>query len=145
MKIIMNILLMLILLATFSTVIGQEEKKKDDGPKWLVFSQNMVPMKHVSHVNKMSDSIFVPILEELVNEGMLFGFGQLNHAWGDEWNVNYYYIAQDQDSFNKFWKEYVNRVRDKHPGSFGEAIKYYTAHKDNMYSIQNMYFAPPKK
>ena len=143
MKTVMNILLMLILLATFSTVIGQEEKK-DDGPKWLVFSQNMVPMKYVSNVNKMSDSIFVPILEELANEGLLFSFGQLNHAWGDEWNVNFYYITQDQDSFNKFWKEYIKRVRAKHPNSFQDIIKYFTAHKDNMYSIQNMYDAPPK-
>ena len=144
MKTVMNILLMLILLATFSTVIGQEEKK-DDGPKWLVFSQNMVPMKYVSNVNKMSDSIFVPILKELANEGLLFSFGQLNHAWGDEWNVNFYYITQDQDSFNKFWKEYIKRIRDKHPNSFQDIIKYFTAHKDNMYSIQNMYDAPPKK
>ena len=99
----------------------------------------MVKMTDVSKINKMVDSVFAPILNALADEGKIFGWGQLNHNWGDEWNLNFYYLAKDMDSFYDFWEEYIKTVSEKHPDAFGSTVKYFQAHIDNIYSIQQMY------
>ena len=108
----------------------------------LICSFNQVQMADVGKVNKMVDSIFTPILKELVDEKMIYSFGQFNHNWGDEWNVNFWYTAKDMASFDKFWDEYVKRVRERHPNAFGGVTKYFQAHKDNIYYIRNQYSGP---
>jgi len=118
---------------------------QDNDQQILVVSQNMVSMSDVGKVNKLGDSIFVPVLKELVDEGYILSFGQFNHNWGDEWNVNYWYVAKDMSSFDTFWNEYVSRVSERHPGAFGSTVKYFQAHKDNIYTIRNQYPVPPKK
>jgi hypothetical protein len=113
--------------------------QESDGPSILVFSQNMVKMSDMGKVQKMMDSLFVPILNSMVDEGKINAWGQLNHAWGDEWNFNLWYMAKDMSSFEKFWSEYVDRVRTKHPDAFGKVVSMFQAHKDNMYSIVHNY------
>ena len=105
----------------------------------LICSFNQVQMADVGKVNKMVDSVFTPILKELVDEGMIYEFGQFNHSWGDEWNVNFWYIAKDMGSFDKFWDEYVSRVRKRHPDAFSSTVKCFQAHKDNIYTIRGQY------
>ena len=111
----------------------------------LITSFNMVPMADMGKVNKMVDSIFTPILKELVDEGFIYSFGQFTHSWGDEWNLNFWYTAKDMTSFDKFWDEYVSRVNKRHPGAFTATVKYFQAHKDNIYTIRGQYPVPPKK
>ncbi len=111
----------------------------------LIVSFNMVSMGDVAKVNKMADSVFAPILRELVDEGMIYSFGNFSHNWGDEWNVNTWYTAKDMASFDKFWDEYVSRIGKRHPGAWASTVKYFQAHKDNIYTIRNQYPAPPSK
>lgn len=139
MKTFFGTTLIVLMFIASANLFGQESEQ----PTWLVVSQNMVPLSKVETVNKMIDSVSVPILNELVDEGMLSGWGQFNHAWGDEWNVNFWYVAQSQSAFVVFWDEFVNRVRERHPGAFGEIVQYFQAHKDNMYVIRNQYQAMP--
>ncbi|MFV1977208.1 MAG: hypothetical protein ACC651_15815 [Candidatus Scalindua sp.] len=108
----------------------------------LVTSLNIVNLADVGAVNKLVDSLITPVLKELVDEGMLFSFGQFNHSWGDEWNVNFWYTVKDMTAFDKFWKEYVSRMMTRHPGAFGTIVKYFNAHKDNIYTIRQQYPEP---
>jgi len=137
MKKISYLIIAFIVIST--SLVFSQESKENQKPGILVFSQNMVPMSDVSKVNKMVDSVFAPILNGLADEGKIFGWGQLNHNWGDEWNLNFYYIAKDMDSFHDFWSEYVKTVSEKHPGTFGNTVKYFQAHKDNIYGIRHIY------
>lgn len=109
----------------------------------LITSFNMVPMADMGKVNKMVDSVFTPILKELVDEGFIYSFGQFTHTWGDEWNLNFWYTAKDMGTFDKFWDEYVSRVNKRHPGAFAATVKYFQAHKDNIYTIRGQYPSPP--
>ena len=108
----------------------------------LIVSFNMVPMSDVGKVNKIVDSVFTPVLKELVDEGFIYSFGFFSHTWGDEWNSNVWYTAKDMSSFDKFWDEYVNRINKRHPGAFGATVKYFQAHKDNIYTIRGQYPTP---
>jgi hypothetical protein len=125
--------------------INENNYGQSDEQPLLVVSSNQVAMVDVAKVNKMVDSVFMPILKELVDEGFIFSFGNFNHAWGDEWNINTWYVAKDMASFEKFWDEYVSRASKRHPGAFAATTKYFQAHKDNIYSIRNQYPAPPQQ
>lgn len=125
--------------------LGGNTSAQDNEQPLLVVSSNMVPMADMGKVNKMVDSVFTPILKELVDEGFISSFGHFTHAWGDEWNSNFWYIAKDMASFEKFWDEYVSRARKRHPDALGAVTKYFQAHKDNIYSIRNQYPAPPQQ
>ncbi len=127
--------LLIVLVFGAVEVFGQDSDKSTI----LVFSQNQVKMSDVGKVNKMVDSVFSPILNTLVDEGKLSGWGQLNHAWGDEWNLNFWYSAKDIETFHKFWDEYVKRVSEKHPDAFGNTVGYFQAHKDNIYTERKSY------
>lgn len=140
MKKLMNTFLLTIAILFFSVQSGFAQ----DNPL-LVTSFNKVKLGDMGKVNKQFDSLFAPILRELVDEGMIFSFGQFNHAWGDEWNMNVWYTAKDMASFSEFWDEYVKRVSDRHPGAWGSMVKYNQAHKDNMYTIRSQYPEPPEE
>ncbi|MCX8105003.1 MAG: hypothetical protein N3D80_03910 [Ignavibacterium album] len=105
----------------------------------LITSFNMVSLSDMGKVNKMLDSVFAPILNKLVDDGFLISWGQFTHLWGDEWNFNFYYIAKDLESFDKFWNEYVTRVSKKFPDAFPNTAKYFQAHKDNIYTLRTRY------
>lgn len=129
--------LLLFLPFIYSPVLAQDTEKSVE-PEFFVMSYNKVQMGEVSKVNALFDSITVPILDELKSEGRLLGFGQLNHFWGDEWNVNVYYITEDHASFVSFWEEFTKRIGERYPGAFSKIASYFQAHKDNMYYIRHM-------
>jgi uncharacterized short protein YbdD (DUF466 family) len=125
--------------------LGEKSFAQSNDQPLLIVSFNMVPMSDVGKVNKMVDSVFTPVLKELVDEGFIFSFGFFSHTWGDEWNSNVWYTAKDMSSFDKFWDEYVSRMNKRHPGAFAATTKYFQAHKDNIYTIRNQYPIAPQK
>jgi len=135
--------LAVILCAFFVLLSAHSISAQDEGPGTLVFSQNMVEMKDMGKVNKIIDSLTAPIWEEIMNEGLLFGWGQLNHEWGDEWNCNFYYIAKDKESFFAAWNEFVKRMGERHPDAWKKLIPSFKAHKDNIYYFQQWHNAEP--
>ncbi|MGE5811233.1 MAG: hypothetical protein ACM339_07000 [Ignavibacteria bacterium] len=139
MKLLSKFLLIIVMLL----FIAENNFAQNNEQPVLVVSFNMVSMADVGKVNKMSDSVFAPILKELVDEGMIYSFGNFSHSWGDEWNVNYWYTAKDMAAFDKFWDEFVNRTGKRHPDAWSSTVKYFQAHKDNIYTIRNQYPAPP--
>ncbi len=138
MKTLTALLCVILVLLSAHTISTQVE-----GPGTLVFSQNMVAMKDMGKVNKIIDSLTKPIWEEIMNEGMIYGWGQLNHEWGDEWNCNFYYVTKDKEAFFAAWDEFVNRMGTRHPDAWRELIPAFQAHKDNIYYFQQWHNAQP--
>jgi len=136
MKRIVGFIFALTILFAVNFSVAQETENTPTKPGWFVMSQNMVSLSDVSELNVLSDSLFVPILSELVDEGKLLSYGLLDHAWGDEWNYNVYYVTKDHAAFIEFFNEYVKRVTEKHPDALPKVISLIKAHKDNMYSIR---------
>jgi hypothetical protein len=137
--------LTIILCAFFFLISVQSIFAQDEKPGTLVFSQNMVAMKDLGKVNKIVDSLTSPIWQEIMDEGMLMGWGQLNHEWGDEYNCNFYYVAKDKESFFTAWDEFVKRMSQRHPDAWSEMIPAFQAHKDNIYFFQQWHNAEPSE
>lgn len=110
----------------------------------LVVSYQKVKLSDIETVNKMFNEKFAPILNTMVDDKFIHSWGLFNHSWGDDWNVNVWYIADDMSSFEKFWKEYRKRMNEKDPDAFKNLVGYIQDHKDNIYSIQNQYPVPPR-
>jgi hypothetical protein len=131
-----------ILLLGFTIVTSQSFAQEAENPL-LVVSFQKIKMADVGTVNKMINEKFAPILNSLVDDKMLLGWGLFNHTWGDEWNVNVWYTVKDMASFDKFWEEYMNRLSEKQPDAWKEMRGYIMEHKDNIYTIMNQYPVPP--
>ena len=130
--------LSIILCAYFFLISAQSIFAQNEGPGTLVFSQNMVAMKDMGKVNKLIDSLSVPIWNEIMNEGMLIVWVQLNHEGGDEWTCNFY-----KESFFAAWDEFVKRMGERHPDAWKEMIPAFQAHKDNVYYYQQRHYPEP--
>ncbi len=104
----------------------------DQLPRALFISQWICPQSVVQEISRSYDSLTVPIEQELVDEGKMFSAGMFFHRWGDEWNVNWYRIGQDNAAVFAALQEIGRRADARHPDApdrFAEC----TAHKDNIY------------
>lgn len=111
----------------------------------LVVSYQKVKFGAIDDANKLFNEKMGPVLNSIVDDGMLRSWGLFNHAWGDEWNVNVWYVVDNMEAFTKFWQEYVKRLNEKSPGAFEGMREYIMEHKDNIYTIMNQYPMPPAK
>jgi hypothetical protein len=122
---------------------GSVQAQEAENPTLIVSSQK-VKMSDMGAANKIVKDKISPILNGLVDEGMLFSWGVFTHAWGDEWNFNVWYVAKDMAAFNTFWDEYMKRL-EQEKEAWAELRGYIQEHKDNIYQINNQYPAPPQR
>jgi len=129
----------------FSTILvtflflGGNTSAQDNEQPLLVVSFQKVRMGDVQNATKTINEKFAPILNGLVDEGMLESWGLFNHTWGDEWNMNVWYVAKDMMAFEIFWDEYIKRIS---ADAWKELRGYILEHKDNIYTIMNQYPLP---
>lgn len=131
-------------LVIFIFVAGNISAQSEEHPV-LVVSFQKVKMSDIGAANKIINEKMAPVLKGLVDDGLLYGWGLFNHAWGDEWNVNIWYTLKDMDAFSKFWAEFRKRMIEKQPDAWKELTSMVLEHKDNIYSVQNQYPLPPQK
>jgi hypothetical protein len=112
--------------------LGAQEGEEDTLPTGMLVSQWQCPQSAVSAISQVYDSLWVPIEQELVNEGLLFGTGMFFHQWGDEWNVNWYRLGQDRDAVFAALDEGGRRFNERHPDP-PDFLLVCTAHRDNIY------------
>ncbi|UCC84569.1 MAG: hypothetical protein JSW46_06480 [Gemmatimonadota bacterium] len=131
-----GVVFLLLGLVTASPLAAQEEEEEAPQPGTLVFSQNKCPYENFPEINAATDSVFAPVLDELLAEGKLLGWGILTHSWGDEWNWNIWYSVESHRAFLDFWSEYIQRLNESYPGWYQQFVGLCTDHKDNIYSVR---------
>lgn len=101
--------------------------------EWVVFSQNKCHSEYLDDLSKSTEEKWAPVLNEVVAEGKWIRWGILQHAWGDEWNWNIYYVAENSAAFFEGWNLMINKMKEKYPDFMEETQKFCFEHKDNMY------------
>ena len=100
----------------------------------IVFSQNKCDYGEMGALREDVEKIMAPILNDLVQEGKLLNWGVLEHAWGDEWNWNMYYVSKDipvfLESFNKMISKAMNADQQFVENFWDRCFE----HKDAMYT-----------
>jgi hypothetical protein len=84
---------------------------------------------------------WTPVMDQAVREGRLLGYGELAHAWGDEWNYVHYFTARDEAAFHAAWRHVIAEVMRRDPQFLATAGRHCTEHKDNIYSVTHV--SPP--
>ncbi len=92
----------------------------------------------VGQLAQVVDSLVTPIAQELVSEGKLMSFGMLAHDWGDEWNVVFYYTAENKAAFFEAWAEMGRRYIGRHPDAPLLSDFCTGEHKDNIYTLRTV-------
>lgn len=87
----------------------------------------------MQRIRLIADSVMVPTAQELVDEGLWFHYGALFHDVGDEWNVVFFYVAENRQAFFEAWEEYIDRLDSDHPGLYSWFLERCQAHKENVY------------
>ncbi len=101
----------------------------------LVVSSNKCAFNRQGEIRRMNDSLWIPVAQELVNEGRLIAAGSAYHAWGDEWNVVVWYTATDIPTFLSAASELFRRIGQRHPNYMTQMLSLCTEHKDSFYSV----------
>ena len=117
--------------STATTGLAQEEENSDDTVQLAFWKCDWAEFGNIAQV---TDSIWTPIAQELIDEGKLLYFQLLRHNWSDEWNFVYYYRAKDIPSFLDAWDEIVSRVEDRHPDFYDWFDSRCSDHKDGFYT-----------
>ena len=125
--------------STTTTGMAQEEEPSNDTVQLAFWKCDWAEFGNLAEV---TDSIWTPIAQELVDEGKLLYFQLLRHNWSDEWNFVYYYRAKDIPSFLDAWGEMGSRVEERHPDFFDSFISHCSDHKDGFYTSVTQTQAP---
>jgi hypothetical protein len=112
-------------------------------PGVVVVSYNKCGLDAPARVDSLATIAFYPVLEDLVREGRLLGWGVLTHNWGDEWNYIIYYTAANTAAFHSAWDELIRRVRQRRPNFMADFTPYCTEHKDSIYGVMRVGAATP--
>jgi hypothetical protein len=107
-------------------------------PQTLVLSQNKCAPDKQQQIRQLTDSLWIPVVQELVNEGKLNASGSAYHSWGDEWNVVVWYTAKDIATFVSAFNDLVARVDKRHPTLIPQFLSWCTEHKDSFYTMGKM-------
>lgn len=124
-----------LLLATPVALQAQAEDEQTDAPMVLSISAWTCPQDALEDIADDYETYTQPVEKELIDEGMLVNSGLFFHAWGDEWNLNYYRIAPTMGGLFEAVAEVGNRVNERHPELADQAGPFAvcSAHKDNIY------------
>jgi hypothetical protein len=107
-------------------------------PRFLMFNQSQIPSDKIWEHNHLTDSLMKPVMNALVDEGLVATWGYLNHAWGDEWNWAWFMYTKDHAAFLKAWDEMVRRVSDADSTAFPMLTKDVKRHRDNLYYLRHL-------
>jgi len=107
----------------------------DQAPTTVVTLSWKCDIMMLGAIARETDSLTVPIAQELIDEGLLVNYGLLLHDWADEWNVVFYWTAADKAAFFSAWSEMNSRFGERHPDAPTTLTDSCTDHKDNIYRL----------
>lgn len=135
----------LTLAAPVSLGAQQTQPAAAQPPMVVVVSSNKCSFTGLEEVNKWWRATAAPILDDLVRQGRLVGWGVLAHAWGDEWNSVTYYTTRDLNTFNAAFGEFIRVAMQRDPTMMQRISSWCSEHKDNVYNTVVMNAPPPPR
>ena len=114
---------------------GLATAQEADDQRFFMLNQHQCYGQYMDEVKAHFDDEAAPALDALAEEGLILDWGVLEHAWGDEWNWNFYIVTESHSSFLEAFREFAQRTGDPFENSdFGE---WCFAHKDNLYTLSD--------
>lgn len=83
----------------------------------------------------------VPVLQALVDEGMINGFGAQMHNTGGEYNFRQALRGNASTDWEAFWAEYFARSMERSPEAIARGNEMIQAHEDEIWNIEEVVMA----
>ena len=83
------------------------------------------------HVN-----VSVPILDEMVTEGLLVAHNFRTHHTGGEYNIRLGLVVEEGVNFEDVWAAFLGRASERDPEAFARTNRMIQAHMDEIWDIQ---------
>ena len=77
---------------------------------------------------------WIPAAQELQDEGTLAYAQVMTHAWGDEWNLVFYFRSADLPAYLEAWEAWLAKLDERDPTGSEWFFARCKEHKDNIYS-----------
>ncbi len=118
--------------------VADSEGAPTGGNPALVISMYQCDYGRIGDVFDQYSEFSLPVQEALIQEGKLRGAGTFAHTWASEWNVGFYWVAEDVNTFMDAWQESNQRVGEaveaagSPANALGEACP---VHRDGIYIL----------
>lgn len=80
----------------------------------------------------------VPVLETLVEEGVITGFDARMHSTGGEYNIRQAFRGTSDTDFGDFWAKYLSRLAARDPAGDERGARMIMAHHDEIWNIDQV-------
>jgi hypothetical protein len=81
-------------------------------------------------------AVSVPILDEMVAEGMLVAHNLRMHHTGGEYNIRLGLVAEEGINFEDVWSTFLTRAAERDPATFARTNRMIEGHMDEIWDIQ---------
>jgi hypothetical protein len=115
--------------------VASNEGAPTGGSPALIISMYQCDFGQIGDVFEQYEELSQPVYEAMIQEGKLRGAGTFAHTWATEWNVGFYFVAEDVQTFMDAWNESNQRIGQAAadaPNVIGEACP---VHKDAIYTM----------
>lgn len=118
--------------------VADSEGAATGGNPALVISMYQCDYDRIGDVFDQYAEFGLPVQQAQIAEGQLRGAGTFAHTWADEWNVGFYWVADDVNTFIDAWNDSNQRVGQavqaagSPANALGEACP---VHKDAIYTL----------
>lgn len=129
------LLTILVLAPSAQAQIGQSQELQTS---FMMLNQHVCPPQNMEQVMDFARQQLAPALAQMKAAGEISEWGILTHAWGDEYNFNFYLITADIDRFvSTAWPSLVARTTELDPDWYDRFAPLCTMHKDNLYTVHS--------
>lgn len=91
---------------------------------------------------EMRQTYGVPILDDLVEQGVINSHGIWMHHTGGEYTLRETYIGHEDTNFEAFLDAYLGRYASEHPDAFAEVNGMIRAHEDEIFNMDVVNLTP---
>jgi len=101
----------------------------------LYIADYNISWQHIPEWTEMHHEHIVPILNELVDEGIITGWSAWQHHTGGEFNWKMIFRAPEWDDFDVFWEEYFGRISED---VSDRAMPMIDMHRDQIWELSEL-------
>ena len=129
--------LLALLLAT-PGLAAQAGEPAEFETSFMMVNQHLCPPENMDELMELAETQLGPALEQLKQDGHISEWGIMTHAWGDEYNFNFYFITDDMERFvTGAWPALLEVSNELDPEWFDRWAPLCDMHKDNLYNVRN--------
>lgn len=77
----------------------------------------------------------VPVLDALVEEGVITGYGAHMHSTGGEYNIRQSFRGTSDTDYQDFWAKYISHLATRDAAASERGNRMITAHRDEIWNI----------